>query len=286
MTKLKDLPVGAAVCEPRSNLVFLVAAQNHPGYEGATTLVSRDVVRCACFDAAEPQEKWQNIFESTGKYGNNNYALSNINAWLNSAEAFWYAPTHERDTPPKGANLRYAEQPNADACGFLRELEPKFVEQILPTEVPTLFRTGKERGELGAVTAKVFLPSRAELGFGNESGFADGSALPLFEGRANLKAKPTEYQMSIFGRSWNPGWDFGKRGSAPFDAPQIFDPKYSWWYWTRTPHLSYAYLVRVMSANGAFSYALAHNDIVGVRPMMNVNPEMTLGEGLEVAYGE
>ncbi len=284
MTKLKELTVGTQVVEQRSNLVFLVAAQDHPGYKG-TTLVSRDVIRCACFDAAEPCDKKQNYFEATGKYGRNDYELSNINAWLNSGEQFWYRPTHELDQPPRGGLLRYGEQPNADANGLLREIDPRFEAAILESDVPTLFRSRKEQGQVRNIKARVFLPSRTELGFGGESGIEDGFALPLFEGRAHLKAKPTEYQMSIFGRSWNPGWDFGKRGSAPLGAPQIFDPKYSWWYWTRTPHLAYAYLVRVMSANGAFSYALAHNDIVGVRPMMNVDGDYALGDGLELVQG-
>ena len=285
MKKLGEYAVGTELVEPRSRLVFLVAAQNHPGYAG-TTLLSRDVVRCACFDAAEPTEKKQIIFEATGKYGNNNYELSNINAWLNSGEKYWFRPSHPLDREPKGNLLRYGEQPNADANGFLRELEPRLVEAILETEVPTLCRTGKERGEVRAIKTRVFLPSRTEMGWGDECGFAEGALLPLFEDKAYRKAKPTEYQMSIFGRSWNPGWDFGKRGSAAFDAPQIFDPKYSWWYWMRTPHLAYAYLVRVQSANGACSYALAHNDIVGVRPMMNVDSALPVGEGEALAEVE
>lgn len=280
--KLSELQIGAPVKETRSGLVFLVAAQNHPGYEG-TTLVSRDILRVTCFDAAEPVSKNQNIFSATGKYGNNNYELSNINAYLNSAETYWYKPSHDNDQPPKKGCIRYGDYPIYDHNGFLRDVSPLFVEAMLESNVPTLVRTGKERGEVKNVRTKVFLPSRTEIGWGDESGFAEGSVLPLFEGRNNLLAKPTQEQMAIYGRAWNLGYERGKRAVAPMDNAQLYDPKYGWWYWTRTPHLAYAYLLRVVSPYGAFSYTMAYNDVVGLRPMTNVRSDFELGDGLVLA---
>ena len=230
-------------------------------------LVADRVLRCAAFDAAEPGAPKKSVFEKTDLYGNNSFALSNILRWLNSAETYWYEPSHAGDEPPCGRNLRYDEQPNANMNGFLRELSPSLVDAMRVSRVPVLTRAGRCRGQVEYVETQVFLPSRTELCMGDESGYREGSPLPLFEGRAHLQTKPTDQQMAIHGRSWNPGWDIGMRETAPLDAPQIFDPKYAWWYWTRTPHLRYAYLVRVVSANGAFSYTMAYNDIVGVRPM-------------------
>ncbi len=275
--KLKDLPVGARITDRRSGYEFLVAAQNHPGYKG-TVLVSDRILRCAAFDAAEPESKKRTTFENAALYGNNNFELSNIRQWLNSAETYWYRPTHELDTPPAGKNLRYNEQPNMEVNGFLRELSPALVEAIYESDVPVLKRTSRGKGQVVTVKSKIFLPSRTELCMGDESGFAEGAPLPLFEGRAHLSAKPTDEQMAIHGRSWNPGWDFGKRARAALDDAQIFDPKYVWWYWTRTPHLTYSYLVRVVSANGAFSYTMAYNDIVGVRPMFAADGEFDAGQ--------
>ena len=276
--KLSTLKLGDCVRDRRSGLSFSVAAIDHPGYDGVV-LVCDNVIRCAAFDAAEPDSKGRFPFDAVNQYGRNNYELSNLHQWLNSEKTFWYRPSHETDTPPKGSNLLYNEQPNFEANGFLRELSPAFVSHIMESRVPVLTRTGKGKGELHTVNAKVFLPSRTEIGMGNESGYAEGAPLPYFEGRAHLNCAPTETQMKIFGRSWNPGWDYGLRGSAPLDAAQIFDPKYRWWWWCRTPSLAYAYLVRVMSANGGYSYTMAYNDIVGVRPMMVVDPDAPVEDG-------
>ncbi len=279
--KLRDLKIGDSVKDWRSELSFSVAATDHPGYDGVV-LVCDNVIRCAPFDAAEPESKGKFPFDSIDLYGRNNYALSNIHQWLNTADTFWYHPTHPTDTAPRGKNLRYDEQPNAEVNGFLRELSPAFVAAMRESDVPVLVRKRKEKGELTTVKAKVFLPSRAGIGLGNESGYAEGAPLRYFEGRAHLLCPPTGKQMKIWGRSWNPGWDFGLRGSAPLDAAQIFDPAYVWWWWCRTPHLAYAYLVRVMNANGGFSYTHAYNDIVGVRPMTVLDPDANIEDGFIV----
>ena len=277
--KLGDLKLGDQVKDWRSELSFSVAATDHPGYDGVV-LVCDNVIRCAAFDGAEPESKGCRFpFESVDRYGRNNYALSNIHQWLNSGETFWYRPTHETDTPPQGNYLRYNEQANFEANGFLRELSPAFVSAMVESDVPVLVRKRKGQGELTTVKARVFLPSRTEIGLGDESGFAEGAPLPFFEGRVHLRCPPTEKQMAIFGRAWNPGWDYGLRGSAPLDAAQIFDPKHVWWWWCRTPHLTYAFLVRVMCANGGFSYTHAFNDIVGVRPMTVLAPDTVLEDG-------
>lgn len=281
--KIKDIPVGGRLRDRRSGFDFLIAAKDHPGYNGVP-VVCEQVIKCACFDAAEPDTPGDTIFDRVRLYGSNDYEKSNIHAWLNSGGTYWYRPSHPTDTPPAGRNLRYDEQPTLDVHGFLHFLRPEFADAIIEQDVTVLVRTGKEKGELTTVKARVFLPSRTELGMGNESGFAEGAPLPLFEGRANLRAKPTQQQMQIYGRSWNPGFDLGLRCIAPMDNAQLFDPKHSWWYWCRTPHLAYAYLVRVMSANGAFSYTMAYNDMVGVRPMMALNPDTELDdEGCPVA---
>ncbi len=114
---------------------------------------------------------------------------------------------------------------------------------------------------------------------GDESGFAEGTPLPYFEGRAHLRCAPTKLQMEIYGRAWTPGFRSGLRELILLDGPQTYDQKYAWWWWCRTPHLAYAYLVRVMNANGGFTYTYANNDIVGIRPMTVMDPDAVLEDG-------
>ncbi len=143
---------------------------------------------------------------------------------------------------------------------------------MVEISLPCLRRVEKGQGEPVHIKSKVYLPSRTEFGWGNESGIAEGSVLELFRNSKRYrKACPTKEQMEIYGRSWNPGWDYGGRiKPAKLDAAQIYDPKYGRWYWYRTPHLTYAYLVRVQSTYGALSYMMAYNDIVGIRPVLNI----------------
>ena len=276
--KLSELPVGARIKEPGTGLYFLVAAQDHYA-EGLTTLIAENVIRCAAFDALEPENKGKlRWWDEYSKYGCNDFETSNLVQWLNSEKFYWYRPAHEKDAAPDACNLRYGEMPNFDIPGFLYDFDKDFLAGIRYTEVPVLKRIVKGKGELVNVNCRVFMPSRTELGLGNENGYAEGAPLPFFAGRKNLLAKPTDEQMAIYGRSWNPGWEFGSRGKAPLDAPQIFDPKFGWWYWARTPHLTYGYLNRVMNPYGAFSYTMAFNDNVGVRPMFNMDGAFTVSE--------
>ena len=98
--KLRELSIGAVVRDARSPLPFLVAAQNHPGYRG-TTLYAQKIVELGCLDGAEPERGKEGPWKQAYRYGNNDYACSNVHQWLNSAADVWYAPTHQYDTPPR-----------------------------------------------------------------------------------------------------------------------------------------------------------------------------------------
>lgn len=65
-----------------------------------------------------------------------------------------------------------------------------------------------------------------------------------------------------------------ERESAHYDAAQIYDPKWGWWYWVRTANMAYDFLNRVASAYGALSYTYANNDSVGIRPVLNLDGEL------------
>ncbi|MBC5581874.1 hypothetical protein H8S23_10170 [Anaerofilum sp. BX8] len=263
--KLGDLPIGARVCDQGGEAAFLVAAQNHPGYAG-TTLLAEKVLGVRCLDAAEPQRRQVSIFERVWQFGSNDYATSNLHQWLNSQETDWFHPQHEEDCPPSTPYLRYGEQPYDGLPGYLSGFSKTFLAQMLVSQVPVLRRTEQGKAELTWVKARVFLPSRTELNKGDECGVAEGKPLPLLWDQRIFKAVPQESELKKHGRSWNPG-----RATAPEDAPQIYDPRYGWWYWMRTPSSLYAFLTRVASPYGAVSYTYANNDVVGVRPLMNLD---------------
>lgn len=272
--RLRDLPIGARVRDQGGEAAFLVAAQNHPGY-GGTTLLAEKVLGVRCLDGAEPQRRLRSIFERVWQFGSNDYGASNLHQWLNGDGADWFSPRHEGDCPPAAAYLRYGEQPYDGLPGYLSGFSAAFREKLLESEVPVLRRTGQGRAELTEVRAKVFVPSRTELNKGDECGIPEGRPLPLLCDHRIFKAVPLESELKKHGRAWNPG-----RETAPDDAPQIYDPKYGWWYWIRTPSSLYAFLTRVASPYGAVSYTYANNDVVGVRPMMNLDGEALVeGDG-------
>lgn len=265
---VSQLAIGERICDERNQLTFFIADHNHYG-QGLTTLVSEYVIRVGCYDSKEPGQK-----DDRAYYGNNNYEISNINSWLNSSQMDWYSKTHELDKKPDTEYLRYNEQPYVWVPGFLYSFSDEFKDAVRPAKIPCLIRKEKGVGEIKDLEVKAFLLSRTEIGWGDENGIPEGSLLKLFENKAYQDAVPTKEQIEIHGRSWNPGWDFGGRiKPAKYDDPQIYDPKFGWWYWLRTPHLVYPYLVRVRSTYGALSYTMAYNDVVGIRPVLNVDSE-------------
>ena len=56
----------------------------------------------------------------------------------------------------------------------------------------------------------------------------------------------------------------------------MYDPKFGWWYYMRTPSTVYKFMVRVMSPYGSVSYTYANNDVVGLRPWVNLNADLEI----------
>lgn len=272
--KLADVGYGRKIYDRKSCMRFRVAAQDHYG-PGITTLLADHVVGVRAFDAAEPGKKGAYPYEASDRFGNNNYALSNLHRWLNSADENWYHPTHAYDTPPTAENLRYGEHPYAAEPGFLARFSDILRENLVQTEIPVFVRTGKLKGELQTVSACVFLPSRTEMNKGDELGFAEGRPLPIFYDHYIFKATPSEDQLEKYGRSWNPE---EPENNLYYDQAQLYDPKFGWWYYMRTPSPHYKFLVRVMSPYGAVSYTYANNDVVGIRPLVNLRADLAVSD--------
>ena len=268
--RLGELGISRKVYDRKSGMLFRVAGQDHYG-PGITTLLTEYVIGVRALDAAESGPEGRYPFEQSGKFGNNNYLLSNLNQWLNSAEQDWYKPQHDRDAPPTAEHLRYGEHPYLDEPGFLCRFSEAFRSHLVETDIPVLVRTKQAQAELKTVRASVFLPSRTEMNKGDELGIPEGKTLPIFYDHYIFKAVPSPDQIEKYGRSWNP--EEPEKGLF-FDRAQMYDPKFGWWYYMRTPNTMYKFLQRVMSPYGSVSYTYAYNDVVGLRPLVNLNADL------------
>lgn len=279
--KIGQLDIGSHVFDIGKKFEFRVAAQNHPGYEGCTTLIAHRITGVAALDAAEPQQESSHPFILSNEFGSNIYRHSNIHQWLNSDKEDWYRKTTETDTPPVAELLRYHEQPYDSCSGYLSRFSSVFKNALVEKDIPVLERITRGKLQLTYVKAKVFLPSRTEMNKGNECGIAEGAPLPIFYDLSTYRAIPSDEDLKKHGRSWNPPANGGD-----YDAPQIYDPKHGWWYWMRTPNQLYSYLNRVMYTYGAVGYTYTNNDVVGVRPLFNVNNQLEVvrDNGPKYAY--
>lgn len=267
--KLKQLEIGTHIFDVNGKTEFRIAAQNHPGYEGCTTLISHRITGVAAFDAAEPGREREFPLGLTNEFGSNIYKDSNIHQWLNSDADNWFSPTTDFDMPPRADLLRYKEQPYDTRPGYLSRFSSVFKSALVEKDIPVLTRVAQGKLELGYVPAKVFLPSRTEMNKGNEKGIAEGAPLPIFYDLSTYRARPTDEDLAKHGRTWNPPIE-----NDEYDVPHVYDPKHGWWYWMRTPSSLYTYLNRAMYTYGAVGYTYANNDVVGVRPLFNVDQEL------------
>ncbi len=268
--RIGEIGISRIVRERKSGIEFRIAAHDHYGM-GITTLLTNYVIGVRALDAAESGPEGRYPFEQSGKFGNNNYPQSNLHQWLNSKEACWYHPAHDKDNPPTAEHLRYGEHPYAEEAGFLARFGSAFQSALVETDIPVLVRTGKGKGELTSVRACAFLPSRTEMNKGDEIGIAEGRTLPIFYDHYIFKAVPNADQIEQYGRTWNP--EEPEKGLF-YDKAQMYDPKFGWWYYMRTPSTMYKFMERVMSPYGSVSYTYAYNDVVGLRPLINVSSEM------------
>ena len=106
---------------------FEVVAVNHhkdinDESKPTITLMSKDVLRLAVFDAKEPD----NPDANRKVKGDNRWSVSNIRQWLNSEGAAneWFTPQHEYDAEPNTSNVGFNESVAAylDEAGFLSRI--------------------------------------------------------------------------------------------------------------------------------------------------------------------
>ena len=110
------------------------------------------------------------------QYGYNNWELSNIRQWLNTAAAAnsWFAPTHVGDSAPS-----YAGQP-----GFLSGFSAEFQSILTPTRSGTASNTVTDGGATYYTYDKMFLPSMYEVKL-NTSLTEEGPVFALYANAEN-----------------------------------------------------------------------------------------------------
>lgn len=255
---LKELSTGTLVKVPvkqeYQSLIgeyvnYKIAAKNHEGYpEDSVTMVSEKLIAMFCYDAKEPTGGAEPM-----QYGNNRYIYSNIHQWLNSnaKPGQWYSPAYEDDAPPISANTIGNINPYNDWPGFLEMFDDEFSNKMISTTFTVARSTTVETFD-----AKVTLPSRTEVGMGNESSYAEGSQLELFSSQESCIAKCSDACISNSDYSSNPTSDQG------------------WFWWLRTPYRANTANVRIIKEDGNLQPNYSYNQAAalaypGIRPLFN-----------------
>jgi hypothetical protein len=252
---LSNLPVGAKVkfgnhkvnTEAAMPIIWTIVAKNHPGYPAnAITLHAEKIIDLRCFDAREPN----NTNDDRKSRGNNRYSVSNIDQWLNkdSAAGAWYVEQHTYDQAPRAGyvlnNTPYDTRP-----GFLYHFSTEEKNAILSTPLRVV-KPSVDGGGYEDITRKVFLPSRTEVGLGDErSNTPEGTSWGFYSNIAYLTAQAFNNTLS------------SSKPSAIGNA---------WYWWLRTPDSSGANSARFVGTDGTLYYNNAYNGHIGVRPALNL----------------
>ena len=183
--------IGTEVSIPYSNegsgisgpIIFEVVGVNHhttTEHPKTITLMTKNIIRKAAFDAAEPD----NPDSMRKDNGNNRWSVSNIRQWLNSSGAAgkWFTAQHTYDAPPTTANVHGDETTDAayaDAPGFLAGFSANVLQHFTDiTNITALYKVDNGGADGGSeeTVDKVFLPSSTEMGLENNS---EGSHLSI-----------------------------------------------------------------------------------------------------------
>lgn len=178
-------------------IIFEVVGVNHHTsdvYPQTITLMTKNIIRNAAFDAKEPNNPLTDTFtgeKRRAKYGNNRWSVSNIRQWLNSSGAAnsWFTAQHEYDEAPTVDNVQNEEGAYANAPGFLAGFSDDVLQHFTDITNTTVLCDADGRGSSETTVDKVFLPSITEMGYGNVNGIAEGGHLSVRYPDNNSKIK-------------------------------------------------------------------------------------------------
>lgn len=247
---LSALPVGSVVKSANTKyngqaIRWIVGTQDTS--QGRTGLVTEKMITLKCFDAKESG----NSNSDRRSYGNNRYSVSNIDKWLNSAAASWYAAQHGADAPPTSANCWNGYNPYDTEAGFLANFEADFRNAILDSTIRVAKNTVTDGGGYEDIVRQVFLLSNTNVGLSNENGVAEGSLWSYFNSASRRQCYPTAEAVS----------------KSTYTNSSLSASQY-WWWWLRTPYAGYAGSARIVGTDGGLSYSNAYFGSFGVRPAL------------------
>lgn len=234
--KISDLKIGAQLIlgkyGVRNNnpfpIMWLKCTPN-------SDFITQSAVDYLPFDANEPDND-----EFRG-CGNPNYGLSNLLAFMNSADESWYRPMHSMDAPPDMTHTTGSSQYESH-CGFLCHFEEYEVESFVKTTV----EVAGER-----ITSAVRLPSSEEI--------SGEQRFELFR-RKGIRAKGTEDMIT---NRFGHGFDYNS-----------FVP-----FWVRNRSVHFTRSALCLDRQCSLDTMPPRNSS-GLRPVCTVNPDtpVILGE--------
>lgn len=261
MPTIADLPIGAklkfgaySVSGEMPHKICWVKA-----HRDGTILTEFMEDQCA-FDAKEPDNP--NVYRRS--FGNNRYSQSNVHQFLNAEEIDWFRPAHEYDTAPEDRLMSEGRYGYVHKPGFLRYFDEWEVEAIEESEIKTALPTrdipaGGEKHE--TIFAKVFMPSRTNVGGGTENRIQEGEVWDLF---ADGASRSCLFSPELYA-----------------NTPNNNKPEYEdevWYYYLRSPGSGGSYNVRCVSRDGNIGSTYAYDDCMGVRPALKLNPEILISD--------
>lgn len=270
---LSNLPTGAKVkfgkhqvnSETAQAIVWTVVAKNHsstPAYPtNAITLHTTEIIDLRCFDAKEPN----NSVSDRVNYGNNRYAVSNMTNWLNSkaAAGSWYSAQHSADQSPNSSSYVFADTQHASRPGFLNLFSDDEYNAILTTTIRTAKST-TDGGSYEDISVKVFLPSKTEVGLGQENSISEGAAWGYYTSNS-----------ARIGYLTQQCYDNTVSTSKPSSKST------AWYWWLRTPYYSYAHGARYVNSAGSSLSNSAYSGHTGVRPALNLSSSLLVSDSTD-----
>lgn len=245
-----SLPVGSIVKSLNTkynNSVIRFIVGHHTG--GRTKLVTERIISLKCVDAREVNGGDINI----RSYGNNRYSLSNIDQWLNKSTLPWYVASYSADAPPDAANVRDGYNPYSNEVGFLANIEPNLLAEILDSTIRVAKNTTRDGGGYEDIVRKVYLLSNTEVGLAKENKITEGTLWSYFSTAANRQTYPTPEAVST---------------SDYTDTALASTKKWKWWL--RTPSTEYSHFSRYVAADGTLGETAVNNSTYGLRPAFEV----------------
>lgn len=250
--KLADLKVGERIkfgrysveSEEPHDIIWIKVHRDN-------TFMAEHIEDYRAFDAKEPTSS----SEYQRGYGNNNYMVSNIRQFLNSADKIWFAEQHEHDASPSVERV-YDGTHYENHRGFLNLFTDEEYEAIEYTDVETVVpRMGVVHME-----QKVFLPSITNIFGYKNNDIMEGQYWDYFKVLCrHRRAIPTNDAID---NTTCTGFTLRHRSA--------------WYYYLRSAQCASSCEVHYVSDNGNFYTCYAYRGVIGLRPALKLNPNIII----------